>query len=121
MPIGAGYWLSACDSTLKQNFEQVNTADILDKVKSLPIRKWNYKSQDASIKHIGPMAQDFYSLFEIGDNNKSISTIDPDGVALAAIQELAKRLESVERENTLLRTQVQSLLAGEKQTNIKLE
>ncbi|MBK6766736.1 MAG: tail fiber domain-containing protein [bacterium] len=114
-------WEVLSDSSKKSNRKAANTAAILDKLVQLPIEEWNYTHQDASNTHIGPMAQTFHKLFGYGDDNTTISTIDPDGVALAAIQELAKRLESVERENTLLRTQVQSLLAGEKQTNIKLE
>ena len=45
------------------------------------------------------MAQDFYSLFGLGKDNKSISTIDASGIALAAIQELYKKSEEVERLN----------------------
>lgn len=47
-------------------------------------------SQSEDIQHIGPMAQDFHAAFSVGDDERTISTIDPDGVALAAIQELAK-------------------------------
>jgi predicted nuclease with TOPRIM domain len=36
------------------------------------------------------MAQDFYASFGLGEDEKTISTIDPAGVALAAIQELYK-------------------------------
>jgi len=49
---------------------------------------WNYKAQDPSIRHIGPMAQDFYGAFSYGEDNKYINTLDADGVALAAIQGL---------------------------------
>ena len=37
---------------------------------------------------MGPMAQDFYAAFGLGLGDKTIDTIDPDGVALAAIQGL---------------------------------
>ncbi len=37
------------------------------------------------------MSQDFHAIFGLGDNDKAISTIDPAGVVLAAIQELYKR------------------------------
>ena len=46
--------------------------------------KWNYKGSDET--HIGPIAEDFYRIFGVGVDEKSISTIDPSGVALAAIQ-----------------------------------
>jgi hypothetical protein len=84
-------------------------------VSQLPIKQWSYKSQDASIEHIGPMAQDFWNAFHLGEDCLGISTIDPDGIALAAIQELAKRLASVEnrladseKENSRLRTLLDS-------------
>ena len=74
------------------------------------MHRWSYKSQDESIQHIGPTAQDFYTAFGLGDNNTTISTLDPDGVALAAIQELTKRLETLERENAELKALVRSQL-----------
>ncbi len=48
------------------------------------------------------MAQDFKAAFNLGIDNKTISTIDPAGVALAAIQELIK-------ENTELRKRIEAL------------
>ena len=41
------------------------------------------------------MAQDFYHLFGVGDNDRSITTIDPDGIALAAIKELDQRTQRI--------------------------
>jgi endosialidase-like protein len=61
---------------------------VLDRVASLPILKWNAKGTDPNVKHVGPMAQDFKAAFGLGDDDKLISTIDLDGVALAAIQGL---------------------------------
>ncbi len=54
----------------------------------MPLSTWNYKAQDDSIRHMGPMAQDFHAAFGLGVSDKLIDTIDPDGVALAAIQGL---------------------------------
>ena len=39
------------------------------------------------------MAQDFFSTFKLGEGDKTIATIDPDGVALAAIQGLNEELK----------------------------
>jgi hypothetical protein len=50
--------------------------------------RWNYKSESDDVQHIGPTAQDFHALFGVGTDDKSISTIDPAGIALAAIQAL---------------------------------
>jgi len=90
---GASAWVTASDSALKENIEPVDGEEILNKIRQLPISEWNYLSQDESIRHIGPMAQDFHRLFGLGADDKHISTLDPDGVALAAIKALTLKLE----------------------------
>jgi hypothetical protein len=107
---GAGSWTSLSDRNMKENFKAVNSREILKSVLKLPISTWNYKTQDASIRHIGAMAQDFSSAFKVGEDNKHISTIDPDGVAFAAIQglnaEMNERTTRLQAENDALRRQV---------------
>jgi len=39
----------------------------------------SFKS-NASNRHIGPMAQDFYAAFKLGTDDKHIATVDADGV-----------------------------------------
>jgi hypothetical protein len=90
---GGGSWNSVSDRNMKANFAAVDTRAILRGVLGLPISTWNYKSQDAAVRHIGPMAQDFFSTFKVGEGDKTISTIDPDGVAFAAIQGLHEELK----------------------------
>jgi len=84
---GAG-WNVVSDSTIKDNIRPVDGREILNKLNSIPISQWNYKTQDPFIEHIGPMAQDFQKTFGLGEDDKSINSIDSDGVALAAIQGL---------------------------------
>jgi hypothetical protein len=64
----------------------------------MPIATWSYKSQDVSIRHMGPMAQDFAEAFDVGEDQQHISTVDADGVALAAIQGLNSRLREKDAE-----------------------
>ncbi len=117
---GGNSWTSVSDSTKKRNIRPVDTKSVLERVRALPIRQWSYKSQDPSIEHIGPMAQDFWNAFQLGEDSLGISTIDPAGVALGAIQELAKRNETLEAEIALLRAQMQELMADRQQTmNVK--
>ena len=78
------------DRNQKKNIKPVDTATILKWVSELPLSKWSYKSDDDSIVHMGPMAQDFYASFGLGNDDKHITPIDSSGVALAAIQELYK-------------------------------
>lgn len=86
-----GVWTNASDRNLKENLAQVDGERLLAQIAELPLYSWNYKSENKSVRHIGPMAQDFYSIFALGNNNTSISTIDPSGIALVAIQELVKQ------------------------------
>jgi hypothetical protein len=93
LPAGGGSWNNLSDRNMKTNFAAVDTRAILHGVLNLPISTWNYKSQDKSIRHIGPMAQDFFATFKVGEGDKTIATIDPDGVAFAAIQGLNEELK----------------------------
>jgi hypothetical protein len=85
---GSGSWSNMSNKNLKSNFADVDSRAILERVSELPISTWNYKTQDESIRHIGPMAQDFNAAFNVGENDTTISTVDAQGVAFAAIQGL---------------------------------
>lgn len=75
---------------------------------ALPVSKWNYKS-DKEAKHIGPMAQDFHAAFGLdGTDDRHISVVDENGVALAAIKGLNEKLEV---ENAVLRKRLDELEA----------
>jgi len=90
---GGGAWNNLSDRAAKSNFQTVNVTEVLAKVAAMPVMTWNYKTQHESIRHIGPTAQDFRSAFGLGDNDNTISTIDPSGVALAAIQGLVEEIK----------------------------
>jgi hypothetical protein len=114
LPPNATAWIAASDSMKKQNIRLVDTEEILDKVSQLPIKQWSYKNADPSIEHIGPMAQDFWKLFHLGEDSLGISTIDPDGIALAAIKELKVRTDEIEilkTENEAMRARLDKLEA----------
>lgn len=88
-----GTWTNTSDVNLKSNISPLSGAEILEKVKQLEITRWSYTGTDEY--HIGPMAQQFHSLFNVGVNNTSISTVDPAGVALKAIQEQQRIIEDL--------------------------
>jgi hypothetical protein len=92
-----GAWTNASDRAVKQNISVLDSKDVLSRVMQLPVTRWSYIKEGNSITHIGPMAQDFYKLFGTGQNDKTISTIDPSGVALIAIQELKKENEELKK------------------------
>lgn len=95
MAAGGGAWTSVSDRNAKENFAPVNGVEVLEKVASLPLSTWNYKSQAAAIRHVGPMAQDFKAAFGLGETDTGITTVDADGVALAAIQGLNQKVEEL--------------------------
>jgi hypothetical protein len=115
---GGGSWSSISDRNVKANFTSVDGRDVLERLASIPIETWNYKAQDASIRHMGPMAQDFYAAFGLGESETTISTVDADGVALAAIQglyqrsqEQAARIQALEAQNASLQQRLDGLEA----------
>ena len=90
---GSGAWTSMSDRNAKENLQPVSARAMLEKVAALPLCTWNYKSQDTSIRHIGPMAQDFKAAFQVGESDTGITVVDADGVALAAIQGLNLKVD----------------------------
>jgi len=96
------------DRNAKQHFTTVTASQILGKVAQLPVSEWSYKV-DGATRHIGPMAQDFYSIFNVGTDDKHIAPIDEGGVALAAIQGLNQKLNEKDGEIQTLKQQNDSL------------
>jgi hypothetical protein len=112
-----GTWSCSSDRNLKENLILADGSDVLERLSHMPVYYWNAKGQ--TTPHIGPMAQDFYAAYGVGDSDVAISTIDLDGVALAAIQGLhaqnqgqATRIEQLEAENADLEARVAALEAA---------
>jgi hypothetical protein len=110
---GGNAWSALSDRNLKENFKPVNARAVLEKVAALPVTEWNLKSQPASVRHLGPMAQDFQAAFGLGEDDRYISTSDADGVALAAIQGLDQKVEAevagLRAENAALKHELSEL------------
>lgn len=109
-----GTWANSSDRHQKANLESVDGTEILKKLAAIPITTWNYSAQAEAVRHIGPMAQDFHAAFGVGEDDKHITTIDADGVALAAIQELYRKtvqLEGQQAEIKMLQGMVRALEA----------
>jgi hypothetical protein len=90
---GAVYGTS--DRAIKDEFAAVDCSEILEKVAALPLSTWHYKTEEPGVRHIGPVAQDFHAAFGLGMDDKHIATVDADGVALAAIQGLNRKVETL--------------------------
>jgi hypothetical protein len=97
-----GTWTNNSDRSLKENFAAVDPQTVLEAVAEMPVTVWNYRSEEASVRHMGPMAQEFYAAFGLGEDDKHISTTDADGVSLAAIQALYAHTQDLQTENAAL-------------------
>ena len=90
-----GAWTNASDVNLKDNFSPIDDGGILQKLRDMRIEEWSYKSEGTSVRHVGPTAQDFRAAFALGTDDKTITTVDEAGIALAAIQELDRRTAEI--------------------------
>ena len=113
---GSGSWNTLSNKDFKANLAPVDNRAILARLTAMPISTWNYTTQDASIRHLGPMAQDFSAAFHVGENDTTISTVDAQGVAFAALQGLNEvvqekdaRITQLESDNAALKARVDSL------------
>ena len=97
------------DRNLKENFEEVDYQKILSQVGDMNVTQWNYKEIRGN--HMGPMAQDFYKAFGLGTSDKSIATVDADGVAFASIKALLEQIEQLEKENATMKSDIADIKA----------
>jgi len=104
---GASSWTTLSDRNVKKNFRPVDTVAVLDKLAAIPIEQWNYNwEKDTDVPNLGPMAQDFKAAFFPGREDKGITTLEFDGVELAAIQGLNQKLKDKDVEIQTLKQTV---------------
>ena len=106
---GASGWSCSSDRDLKENFTEISGQAILDSLDSMPITMWNMKG--TTVKHIGPVAQDFYAAFNVGEDNRHINTVDEGGVALIASQTLYRIIREKEEHIKALEERIARLEA----------
>jgi hypothetical protein len=105
---GSGTWASLSDRNAKTDVAPLDDAAVLAKVATLPVSIWRYKTE-SGVRHVGPMAQDFYKAFGVGEDDRHITSIDEDGIALSAIKALHADVVKVHAENVNLRAENASL------------
>ena len=112
LPAGSGVFNCTSSRATKENFFDVNGDDVLARLRKVPVSTWNYIAEGQQSRHLGPMAEDFYTAFRLGTTDKAIGIQDAVGVSLAAVKaldartlELQQKTEEVEQ----LRTQVTTL------------
>jgi hypothetical protein len=109
LPAGSGVFNCTSSRTTKENFLAVSGSDVLMRLRKVPVSTWNYISEGASARHMGPMAEDFHREFGLGTSDKAIGVQDLAGVTLAAAQALEQRTSELQKENDQLRTQLTSM------------
>lgn len=97
--------------TLKTAIEPVNGTALLEKVLSLPLYHWRYKSSPTQERHVGPMAEDFRKIFRLGQDDKSLAPGDLAGVTLAAVQALAQKVTEREADIATIKARISLLEA----------
>lgn len=96
---GGSSWNVISDVNRKMNFLRITGDDILSRIRQLPVSTWQYRDEaDRTVRHIGPMAQDWHRVFGFSSDDKTINMSDFDGVNLAAIQALEQRTTALQQQ-----------------------
>jgi hypothetical protein len=106
---GSGSWSSLSDRAAKTGLVAVNPKAVLERLAAMPIYEWSYRAQGLGVRHLGPTAQDFRAAFGLGEDDRHISSVDADGVALAAIQALYRENQELKARLELLEARMASL------------
>jgi hypothetical protein len=106
---GDSSWTASSDRNLKEDFVDIDSKEMLERVSRLPITEWNFKGY--ALRHIGPVAQDFHALFPLGGSDTTIDSGDLQGVSLAAIQGLHHIVQEKDAEISTLKKQNATLEA----------
>jgi len=102
----SGALTEASDVNRKEHFQAVDGEQVLAALVELPISTWNYIGDDPSVRHLGPMAQDFYAAFGLGVDETHLAPLDVNGVTLVALQAQNHQIEDLAAENARLSADV---------------
>lgn len=95
----------------KRDLVPVAPTEVLETLSRLPLYSWSYLRETEDVRHLGPVAEDFHAAFGLGRDAQHIAPTDTAGVALAAIQALARQLEEKDRDILELRRRLEALEA----------
>ncbi|MCA8999738.1 MAG: matrixin family metalloprotease, partial [Planctomycetaceae bacterium] len=88
----AGTVSSPSSIALKENLVRVDTQGVLDAIDDLSILLWNYIADPDSVRHISPLAEEFFTAFHLGGDASHIAPTDLGGVAMAGVQALYEQI-----------------------------
>ncbi|HYR12547.1 MAG TPA: tail fiber domain-containing protein [Longimicrobium sp.] len=93
---GGSSWNVISDRNRKRDFAAVDGEDVLARIRNLPVTTWAYIDEAVSVRHMGPMAQDWHAAFGFSADDTTINMSDLDGVNLAAVQALERRTAALQ-------------------------
>ena len=86
------------DIAIKDDITNIaNGDDVLERLDDMPVSTWRYKTEPSNVRHLGPMAQDFKRIFNLGDSDKTIHVVDGMGVALTASKQLSNKFKALSK------------------------
>jgi len=91
-----GTFTDSSDINRKEAFAPVDPTEVLETLAGLEITTWQYRDDARGARHMGVMAQDFFAAFGLGHDDRYLTSIDRDGVAMAAIIGLHRANEEKE-------------------------
>jgi len=104
---------SVSDETKKENFQRVDGDVVLEKLRGVTVKSWNYIGHDpARFRHYGPSAQEFFAAFghdglgTIGSPT-TLTAADMAAILMIAVQTLERRTA----ETAALKAELQDLRA----------
>lgn len=119
LPAGSGVFNCTSSRHTKENFAPA--IGVLDRLRKIPVTTWNYISEGKSVRHLGPMAEDFFNEFRLGTGNTSIGVQDLAGVSIAAVKELDDQLQQKNAEIERLQNEVKTLRSNQAELEKRLE
>ncbi len=103
-----GTFTNSSSRDLKNLLAGPDGKSVLAKLADLALFTWSYKD-GAGVRHLGPVAEDFFERFGLGVDNKHISPNDMAGVALAATQALTTLIGEKDAEIQALKDRLNRL------------
>ena len=61
-----------------------------------PVSLWTYGFDHPSVRHLGPMAQDFGAAVGLGRTDHAINLVDANGVLTVSVQVLPREVAELE-------------------------
>lgn len=119
LPAGSGVFNCTSSRYTKENF--LAEGNVLSKLRKIDVTSWNYISEGQKVRHLGPMAEDFYAQFKLGTGNTSIGVQDLAGVSIAAVKELDELLQQKNAEIEKLQSELKQLRANQTEMEKRLQ